>query len=280
MLALIGPGWLDAKDASGNRRLESPTDYVRQEIAAALKRNISVTPVLLQGAAVPPAERLPEDIRDLAFRNGFELSHTRWESDVHEMVKRLGIRRRAAHHEEVTARPAGPRGKYWIGAGLTAVLGLVAWMVFSQFPLGVADAEPAPSDQNAVAAAPATDSRKTPDPSRDIDVKPTRSEVPARAETPSGTPPQTDICRQGYVWREASPADHVCVPPETRTGTAEENQLADTRRSPTGGPYGPDTCVQGYVWRDAFAGDHVCVGVESRDRASTDNGLADSRRLP
>ena len=45
LLALIGPGWLDAKDSAGNRRLENPTDLVRQEIAAALKRNIPVTPV-------------------------------------------------------------------------------------------------------------------------------------------------------------------------------------------------------------------------------------------
>ena len=91
MLALIGPNWLDAKDAAGNRRLESPTDFVRQEIAAALKRNIPVTPVLVQGAQMPTQERLPEDLKDLAFRNGFELSHMRWESDVREMVKRLGL---------------------------------------------------------------------------------------------------------------------------------------------------------------------------------------------
>ena len=32
MLALIGPNWLEAKDAAGNRRLESPGDFVRQEI--------------------------------------------------------------------------------------------------------------------------------------------------------------------------------------------------------------------------------------------------------
>src|SRR5205814_7116703 len=50
VLALIGPNWLEAKDGSGNRRLESPTDFVRQEIATALKRNIAVTPVLVQGA--------------------------------------------------------------------------------------------------------------------------------------------------------------------------------------------------------------------------------------
>jgi len=91
LLALIGPGWLDAKDPAGNRRLDSPTDFVRQEIAAALRRNIPVTPVLLQGAPMPPPERLPDDLKDLAFRNGFELSHLRWESDVKEMFKRLDL---------------------------------------------------------------------------------------------------------------------------------------------------------------------------------------------
>lgn len=91
MLALIGPDWLDIKDASGKRRLESPSDFVRQEIAAALKRNIPVTPVLVRGAQIPAPEQLPDDLKDLVFRNGFELSHTRWESDVREMFRRLGV---------------------------------------------------------------------------------------------------------------------------------------------------------------------------------------------
>jgi len=91
MLALIGPGWLDAKDGSGTRRLESPTDLVRQEIAAALKRNIPVIPVLLQGAQIPSPERLPDDLKDLSYRNGFELGHSTWESDIGEMVRRLGL---------------------------------------------------------------------------------------------------------------------------------------------------------------------------------------------
>ena len=39
MIALIGPGWLNAKDGSGTRRVDNPTDFVRQEIAAALKGN-------------------------------------------------------------------------------------------------------------------------------------------------------------------------------------------------------------------------------------------------
>jgi formylglycine-generating enzyme required for sulfatase activity len=91
LLALIGPHWLDITDASGRRRLDDPDDFVRQEIAAALKRNIPVTPVLLQGATMPSQDRLPDDLKDLSFRNGFELSHTRWHSDVREMMQRLGL---------------------------------------------------------------------------------------------------------------------------------------------------------------------------------------------
>lgn len=94
MLVLIGKGWVDAKDQSGRRRLDDPGDFIRLEIGAALKRNIPVTPVLLQGAHMPASERLPEDIKELSFRNGFELSHNRWESDVQEMIKRLALGKR------------------------------------------------------------------------------------------------------------------------------------------------------------------------------------------
>jgi hypothetical protein len=111
MLALIGPSWMDAKDAAGNRRLESPTDLVRQEIAAALKRNIPVTPVLLQGAQMPAPERLPEDITDLAYRNGFELGHSTWESDVKEMIKRLGlVAQKAGASAQTTTRAQAQTG--------------------------------------------------------------------------------------------------------------------------------------------------------------------------
>ena len=39
LLALIGPQWVNAMDASGRRRLHDPDDYVRREIAAALHRD-------------------------------------------------------------------------------------------------------------------------------------------------------------------------------------------------------------------------------------------------
>src|SRR5215469_15075795 len=99
MLVLIGRSWADARDDGGRIRLESPTDYVRLEIELALKRNVAVTPVLVQGAHLPAPEDLPSEIRDLSYRNGFELSHNRWESDVGEMVRRLDLGGSAGGHQ-------------------------------------------------------------------------------------------------------------------------------------------------------------------------------------
>ena len=105
MLALIGRNWIDVKHDSGERRLDDAGDFVRLEIETALRRNIAVTPVLVQGASMPAAHRLPESIRDFAYRNGFELSHNRWESDVREMLRRLDLDEE--EQESVTGRRDG-----------------------------------------------------------------------------------------------------------------------------------------------------------------------------
>lgn len=90
LLALIGPHWVDAQDAGGKRRLDDPLDFVRLETASALKRDIPVIPVLVHEAKMPRAEQLPQDLKDLCFRNGVELTHARWDSDVQVLIKALG----------------------------------------------------------------------------------------------------------------------------------------------------------------------------------------------
>lgn len=70
MLAIMGDQWLDAKGQDGIRRLDDPDDFVRIELETALTRNIPVIPVLVGSQAMPSAEELPSQIRDLAFRNG------------------------------------------------------------------------------------------------------------------------------------------------------------------------------------------------------------------
>jgi len=89
LLALMGPGWIDARDETGRRRLDNPTDSVRLETSSALKRDIAVIPVLVRGAKMPRAEQLPNDLQQLAYRNAVELTHVLWDSDVQLLVKVL-----------------------------------------------------------------------------------------------------------------------------------------------------------------------------------------------
>src|SRR5437667_1959585 len=88
-LSLIGKSWLTAKDTSGQRRLDDPADFVRIETGAALKRDIPVIPVLVQGASAPKPDQLPDDLKELAFRNAVELTHPRWDSDIEVLIKAL-----------------------------------------------------------------------------------------------------------------------------------------------------------------------------------------------
>jgi hypothetical protein len=86
LLAVIGKHWLTATDAAGQRRLENPHDFVRVEIATALKRNIRVIPVLVQGASMPSADEVPEDLAPLTRRNAFELHDTSWRDDFRRLI--------------------------------------------------------------------------------------------------------------------------------------------------------------------------------------------------
>lgn len=78
LIAVIGPGWARAVDASGHRRLDEPDDFVRLEVAEALHRNIRVIPVLVGGASMPEVEELPDDLAGLRRRNGLPITDLEW----------------------------------------------------------------------------------------------------------------------------------------------------------------------------------------------------------
>lgn len=90
MLVVIGPDWLDARDAKGQRRLDDPDDSVRFEVGHGLKAShVSVIPVLVGGASIPRPDQLPAEIRDLAFRNALPL---RKDPDFgNDFAKLLGV---------------------------------------------------------------------------------------------------------------------------------------------------------------------------------------------
>ena len=116
LLAVIGPNWLDLRDKDGNRRLDAPHDYVRIEIAAALKRDIPVIPVLLDGAEIPRVDQLPKDIEELALRNGLYVRHASFHNDMDRLIAGL---RTPLGQPDVPPVPATRRSSTQERAGLS-----------------------------------------------------------------------------------------------------------------------------------------------------------------
>jgi hypothetical protein len=89
VLAVIGKGWIDARDAAGARRLDDPHDFVRIEITSALNQGKRVIPVLIGDTPMPHPQELPEVLRPLARRNAVRLTHERFRADTQGLVKAL-----------------------------------------------------------------------------------------------------------------------------------------------------------------------------------------------
>jgi formylglycine-generating enzyme required for sulfatase activity len=114
-ISVIGPSWLNIKDAEGNRRLDDPGDFVAIEIAAALKRGIRVIPILLDGARMPSASELPEGLKPLSRRNAFKISNEQFGRDVTALIEK--IREGANGSGRRIAIFAGAASLIAIGAG-------------------------------------------------------------------------------------------------------------------------------------------------------------------
>jgi hypothetical protein len=89
MVVVIGPRWISCADAAGQQRLQKSDDWVRNEIASALRRDIPVLPVFVDGAVMPAIDALPEDLRRLARKHASEISSTRWDYDVGQIIEIL-----------------------------------------------------------------------------------------------------------------------------------------------------------------------------------------------
>ena len=118
VVAVIGPRWIEAI-----QRRAPADDFVQHEIAAALRRDITVIPVLVGGARMPPAEHLPPAMAALRYRNAFEVRDERFDDDVARLsdaIAALGI-------GDDSWRPGTDRrSRAMRRAPLIAVAGLVA----------------------------------------------------------------------------------------------------------------------------------------------------------
>ncbi|GEM_PF-7112553 len=110
--------------------------------------------------------------------------------------------------------------------------------------------------------------REAAEPAPSVTAEPAPERAVITAEPAPSLPYGPDTCKNGYVWREASPEDHVCVRPERRALAQRENARANLHRIRLLGTY---RCKPGYVKREAFPGDKVCVTPERRRQVAQEN---------
>jgi TPR repeat protein len=109
LIAVIGKNWASSRYLDDQRRLDDPNDFVRVEIEAALARKIRVIPILVDGTTMPRPDDLPDSLKKLTRRQGIEISHTRFDSDVERLTRALSLleeelRQREAAESERVAR--------------------------------------------------------------------------------------------------------------------------------------------------------------------------------
>lgn len=83
LVAVIHEGW---DDTFTEQRWK---DWVHYEIATALKRGITVIPVLLENAGIPEWKKLPEDIADINLRQHARLRAATYREDVDRLIRRI-----------------------------------------------------------------------------------------------------------------------------------------------------------------------------------------------
>jgi hypothetical protein len=89
MLVIIGERWLTLTGADGQPRVRDPDDFVRWEIRESLRRRITVIPVLVDDAELPPLKQLPDDIRQLGKQQYVQV-RTRYDrQDIAALVETL-----------------------------------------------------------------------------------------------------------------------------------------------------------------------------------------------
>jgi TIR domain-containing protein len=123
MIVVIGERWFRG-GPDGKRFIDRPGDYVRMEIAEALRRDILVVPVLVGEVSLPYASALPPDIAGLATRQYLQMRPRSADHDasrlVDELVELLGeaglrasrpgrVRQRRSEPAPRQPAPAAPR---------------------------------------------------------------------------------------------------------------------------------------------------------------------------
>jgi formylglycine-generating enzyme required for sulfatase activity len=126
LISVVGKRWLTATDEDGRRRLDNTDDFVRLEIATALKRGIRVIPVLVDGASMPRSGELPDELKSLVRLQALKVSQDRFRSDSEPLITAVDQALKEARAERLKRGLTSTGKKMWLSAaGVVTVLALV-----------------------------------------------------------------------------------------------------------------------------------------------------------
>ncbi|HLM56072.1 MAG TPA: toll/interleukin-1 receptor domain-containing protein, partial [Pyrinomonadaceae bacterium] len=128
-VVVIGTSWLRIlreRDAQADE-----PDYVRIELAAALRKGIPVIPLLVQGAQMPRRSDLPDDLKALRDHNAVVIDDHEFRDDLGRLIKAIeGLHPqppRPGPSSDFRPKPAGL--PFWLtlclGLGAAAIVGVV-----------------------------------------------------------------------------------------------------------------------------------------------------------
>jgi hypothetical protein len=84
LLLIVGPEW-----EALSPRLQEPGDVVRAELVTALSLERPIIPVRIDGAPMPDAQLLPEEIRNITRSQRCEVRHATFDRDVAALIETL-----------------------------------------------------------------------------------------------------------------------------------------------------------------------------------------------
>ena len=107
VLVVIGPDWLRAgSDAWGRRRIDDPSDWVRQEIATALREEKKILiPVSVRGGGIPPKDVLPPDVASISSKQAIEIRRDYWDHDIKLLMAQIDAKKASSAQLKQPASP-------------------------------------------------------------------------------------------------------------------------------------------------------------------------------
>lgn len=160
VILVIGPQWLTT-EKRGARRLDDEGDAVRGEVLAALAANVTLIPLLVDGATAIEADALPAPLRPLARLNMLPIFERYWDTDMETLAKRLspllGIEAESVANKK-SAESSNKR-PWIVAAAVFAIAALAAGWFY--FPTAREPIATVPATKTGMQASPAGEASHT-----------------------------------------------------------------------------------------------------------------------